>query len=232
MTDWEEQYATPVSSDDREDYLKQVGHTLNGKSISAAHFQLLLDQAFRELDIQDKDVVLDLCCGNGYITVEFARACESVVGVDFSDPLLKVAREDHCPRNVEYLRMNVLDLDVSRLRTAGPYSKISVYAALQHFKKKDLSPLLRRLVELSTPSPTILLGFVPDRGRLSAFYNTPSRKLERIRRILTKTDVMGTWWDKEFIERVGSEFGLRCEFHDLDERLHASAYRFDVVLHG
>lgn len=230
MTKWEEYYSSPPHPVDRTDYLKQVGHTLNGKSISGAHFQLMVDQVLRELNVQDDDVILDLCCGNGYLTKELAAGCKKVVGVDISDHLLKVATEDHCPKNAEYLLMNVMELDTSRLRLSGPYNKILLYAGLQHFGKRDLAPLLRNVLELSTRTPTIVLGFVPDRVNLSDFYDTLKRKRERVIRIVKGTELIKTWWDKKFIERVGHELGLRCEFHELDSRLQAAKYRFDVVM--
>jgi len=230
MTKWQEYYSAPTQVADRTDYLKQVGHTLNGKSISDVHFQLMVDQVCSELDPRDDDSVLDLCCGNGYLTKELARVCRRIVGVDFSDDLVQIATEDHGLDNAKYVRMNVLDLNTSQLRENGPFSKILLYAALQHFDKRDLRPLLKKILEVSTPNPTILFGFVPDRRRQSTFYNTFKRKRERLWRILKGTEILKTWWDKKFIEHVCQDLELRCTFHDLDNRIDAAQYRFNVVI--
>jgi cyclopropane fatty-acyl-phospholipid synthase-like methyltransferase len=232
MTKWKDYYSTPAQLADRTDYLKQVGHTLNGKSISHAHFQLMVDQVCRELDLQADDCVLDLCCGNGYLTKELAKVCGRIVGVDFSDNLVQIATEDHGSKNANYVCMDVLDLDTSKLVENGPFSKILLYAALQHFDKKDLRPLLEKVLEVATPNPTILFGFVPDRGGQSTFYGTFKRKRERIWRILMGTEILKTWWDRKFMEHVCQGLGLRCTFHELDNRLDAAQYRFNVVINS
>jgi len=230
MNRWKKYYSSPIQPVERFDYLKQVGHTLNGKSINNTDFRLMIDQIRCELSIKNDDIVLDLCCGNGYITKELALACDRVVGVDFSSNLIQIANEDHCPDNADYVCMDVTKLDTTNLLLSGPYNKILLYAGLQHISKKDLEPLLRKILELSAPKPTILFGFVPDRNSLSDFYDTSKKRCERMMRILKGTELMKTWWDKKFIRRIARKLGLQCAFHDLDARLQATQYRFDVVM--
>jgi len=230
MNHWKKYYSSPSQPAERFDYLKQVGHTLNGKSIDNAHFQLMTVQVSRELNLQSDDIVLDLCCGNGYLTKELARVCERVVGVDFSSNLIEIALEDHCPANVEYVCMDVMKIDTSQLRPSGPYNKILLYAGLQHFEKKDLEPLLSRILKLSTSNPTILFGYIPDSNSFRIFYDTPRKRRERMVRILKRTELLKTWWDQSFIASIALKLGLRCTFHKLDDRLQAAQYRFNVVM--
>ena len=73
---------------DKTDYLKQVEKTVKGQPISDLQFQLIVSQICREVHLQEDSIVLDLYCGNGLITKELATQCKSVVGIDFSQPLL------------------------------------------------------------------------------------------------------------------------------------------------
>lgn len=82
----------------------------------------LLDDNMRMLEIETvkswlslSDKVLDICCGNGVSTVEFAKCCESIVGIDLSEKMIETARQlsnsKKClPRNISFEDENILDL--------------------------------------------------------------------------------------------------------------------------
>ena len=146
--DWERYYATHPLTIGKTDYLTQVGHTVNGKPISEEHFRWIVSQIRELLDIQPSDVLLDLCCGNGLITKELAADAKHVVGIDFSEPLLEVATQDHRPANVSYQMANVLDLARTRPRNSQKFDKVLMYGALQHFKKTDLSVVLENILQV------------------------------------------------------------------------------------
>jgi len=44
------------------------------------------------LDPRRKDVILEIGCGTGRFTLEIARRCSEIIGVDFSAKMLEVAR--------------------------------------------------------------------------------------------------------------------------------------------
>jgi cyclopropane fatty-acyl-phospholipid synthase-like methyltransferase len=226
--DWERFYATHSLAIDRTDYLTQVGHTESGRPIDAEQFSWIVSRIRELLDLGPSDILLDLCCGNGLITKELASTAREVVGVDFSKPLLEIANQDHRSGNVSYHHLNVLELQGLSSRDSRKFNKIVMYAALQHFRKKDLSSILKNILRLSTSERVILLGFVPDLKRKWSLYDSPKRKLAHIVRWVSRKERMGTWWDQEYISTVCEELGLRCGFHELDPKLHASRYRFDV----
>lgn len=82
----------------------------------------LLDDNMRMLEVETvkswlgpDDKVLDVCCGNGVSTVEFARCCESIVGIDLSEKMIDAAqqllvRRKTLPRNISFEVGNILDL--------------------------------------------------------------------------------------------------------------------------
>jgi 2-polyprenyl-3-methyl-5-hydroxy-6-metoxy-1,4-benzoquinol methylase len=165
------------------------------------------------------------------ITNELAKKCKEVVGVDFSEPLLEVANRDHRPANVSYQHLNVLMLEKMSQTTSGPFSKTLMFAALQHFRMRDLISILENCIRLSSSEHIILLGHVPDKSRKWNFYNTPKRKLVYVVRKIFGRDAIGTWWDKEFIKRMCHQLDLQCQFHGLSKKLHSSRYRFDVTIY-
>ena len=228
--DWERHYATYPLTIGRTDYLAQVGHTVNGKPISDEQFRWIISRIKALLDVQPSDHLLDLCCGNGLITRELAADVEHVTGVDFSEPLLAIAAQDHRPANVSYELANVLDLQRAPLRNSRRFDKIVMYGALQHFKKKELELILENIAAVSADKKAILLGFVPNKAKKWSFYDSPRRKLAHFIHRARGLDRMGTWWEAEYIRAVCKENRLRCGFHRLDPMLHASRYRFDVLI--
>lgn len=230
MRDWKKYWSSRPKNVDKTDYLKQVEKTVKGQPISDLQFQLIVSQICQELHLQADSIVLDLCCGNGLITKELATQCKSVVGIDFSQPLLEIANRDHRPMNVLYQCMNILELDKMPPSVSSPFNKVLMYEALQHFSKQDLITILRKTLQLSSKICIMLFGSVPDLARKWEFYNTPKRRLMYVVRRLSGREAIGTWWDKEFIRRTCKQLDLLCEFKEQRKELHTSHYRFDVLI--
>jgi len=226
--DWEKHWASYPKTVGTTEYQKQVQNTVNGQPMPDWQFQLVVSGICHHLDLEKDDQVLDLCCGNGLITIELAKKCKEVVGVDFSQPLLEVANRGHRPVNVTYLHMNILDLDKMAPMALGPFDKILMYGGLQYLKRRDLIPVLRNILRLSSEGRVILLGSIPDGKRKRKFYNTAKRRLDYLVRKISGREAIGTWWDKEFIRRACRRLGLQCEFYEQSVDLPRSHYRFDV----
>ena len=98
------------SPDKGDDFLRQVGKTVGGKPISAEQVQALVLDIVARLQLNVSDDVLDLCCGNGFVTNRCSAFCRSLVGVDYSAPLIEVATTRLARENVRYLASNVCEL--------------------------------------------------------------------------------------------------------------------------
>jgi 2-polyprenyl-3-methyl-5-hydroxy-6-metoxy-1,4-benzoquinol methylase len=212
---------------DETEFLKQVGKTVHGQSISDDQFKQIILEMTDRLDLGSDDVVLDLCCGNGLITNEFARVVRSIVGVDYSLSLINIARKYHSPRNTYYINTSIFDLTREDIEDFIPFSKVYMYEALQHFQRKDLFRILRFILPICTKNVVIFFGSVPDKARLWKFYDSPMRRLNYLKRKLQRQEAIGTWWKRGFIQDVCNRMGLHCEFFQQHEMLHTSHYRFD-----
>lgn len=228
MKDWKRHWETFPKNAGTRDYLRQVGKTVNGQPISNKQFDLVLFSIRNALCLRTDDTVLDLCCGNGLITKQIAGGVRMVTGIDFSKPLISVASTDQCAENVQYLRMSVLDINAKTMMNLPRFTKIYLYEALQHFAYSDLRIILRNILSLSCPTPTIFLGSIPDRKGKWNFYNTNRRRLDYVLRRIRGQEAIGTWWSRERIERTCREMNLRSQFIRQDEQLHTAHYRFDA----
>ena len=211
--------------------LEQVGHTVNGVAIPEKELQYLANQIRDILLLSSKDHLLDLCCGNGYITNLIAPMVGQVSAIDFSSALIDVANTNNQVENTEYILGNVLQLDRIQAIKGRRFSKIMMFAALQHFDRKQFSDLLSLVSVFSDEEFRFLLGFLPNRRRRWDFYNSWRKRLIYGFRRISGSDVMGTWWTCEEIGEIAAHYNLRCTCIGIDEGRYGSHYRFHVLVH-
>jgi len=226
--DWKDFWNDYPNRFAKEEFLKQVGKTFQGQPISDEQLNRLISDIIQKLNLRDDDFVLDLCCGNGLITSSIARKCQYMVGVDFSKPMIEIAREFHGSPNVSYSCMSVLDITRQNIQVLAPFTKIYMYEGLQHFKEEQLTPLIETLLKLSDKETVILLASIPDRNKLWKYYNTPERQREYRERKRKGTEALGTWWKQSAIRKTCAAYNLICEFLPQPENLHTAHYRFDI----
>ena len=226
--DWKAFWTKFPEQFNEEEFIKQVGKTVKGQPISQEQLDRLILDLAQKLNLKEADWVLDLCCGNGLITSAIAKKCQYTVGVDFSQPLIEVARQYHSQKNINYAQLSVLDLTGENLDVSRPFTKIYMYEGLQYFQENQLSALLETILPLASEQVIMLLAGIPDLSRIWAFYDTPERRREYELRKSQGTEAIGTWWDKSFIRQVCSQYGLQCEFLPQHELSHTAHYRFDA----
>jgi SAM-dependent methyltransferase len=230
MRDWLKYWEHNPKKFKETDFLQQVGKTVKGIPIRDDQLEQLIQQLRDELEIKPSDIVLDLCCGNGLITHKVASLCNSIIGVDYSKPLIKVAQKYHQPANAIYIRASVLDLTPDMFVTEKSFTKVYMYGALQHFSEEDLASILRVIQSVSVDTFVAYFGSVPDKDCIWSFYNTPERRSEYYKRKSEGREAIGTWWDRKVIESIVGSIGYRCIFIEQHPNLHTSHYRFDVKI--
>lgn len=226
MTDyWKEHYALTSREFDGA-LLKQVGKTVNGREVPDSQVGLIVANVASTLRLCPEDSVIDLCCGNGLITRQLAPLVKKMVGVDFTQGLIEAAWRYNSFSNIEYVHSDVLRLDPNLYSGA---KKVLMYEALQHFSAEELAMLLDALGALRSGS-LVLLGSIPDREKLNAYYDTEEKYAFYLRRESEGKPHIGRWWSFGEIERMASTRGFKATFLCQPVALYTSYYRFDVLL--
>ncbi len=228
--DWNKQYRDRIQKSPGADYLSQVGHTEQGRPISSRQFEELFNQIVELLNLASDDMILDMCCGNGLFTQRLARLSQGAVGVDMSGDLIDIAKSDHAAPNLTYYQCDARHIDTLPLPAERKFTKVLMYAALQHFREEDLTVLLQHLMAVTEPGAIFLFGFIPDAGLADRFYDTPERRAERDRRIAEGTDPIGQWWARDTLRRCAGAAGLDCDFADVPPGHQAARYGLKAVL--
>ncbi len=130
-------------------------------------------RAAERAELGPGDAALDVCCGTGDLALELASRVNpegSVVGCDFSEPMLDLAREKAAARGVEGVRFEWADA------LQMPYDGGRFDAATVGFGIRNLADLDRGLRELGRVLKpggrlVVLEMTQPTRPPLSTFYS-------------------------------------------------------------
>jgi cyclopropane fatty-acyl-phospholipid synthase-like methyltransferase len=139
--------------------------------------------------------ILDVGCGSGVYSVDFARrGAERVVGVDFSGNMLKLARQEAGQHGVadrcEFIQADFLELDLK--------DRFDVSIAMGVFDYvPDQVAFLRKMVALTTGK--VIVAF-PGHSLL----REPARRLRY--RLSGKGEIY--LYSREDVERIATEAGL------------------------
>jgi demethylmenaquinone methyltransferase / 2-methoxy-6-polyprenyl-1,4-benzoquinol methylase len=119
------------------------------------------------------DSVLDVCCGTGDLAFELARRVSPgghVVGCDFSEPMLDLAREKAANRSTESVRFEWADA-LQLPYDAGRFDLVTVGFGVRNFADRDQG--LREMARVLRPGgKLVVLEFTePQRPPFSTFYS-------------------------------------------------------------
>jgi demethylmenaquinone methyltransferase/2-methoxy-6-polyprenyl-1,4-benzoquinol methylase len=131
------------------------------------------ERAADRAELEPGDRALDVCCGTGDLALELARRVGprgAVVGCDFSEPMLELARRKAARRNLGQVRFEWADaLEL-------PYPERAFDAVTVGFGARNLADLARGLGELTrvlSPGGRLVILEItqPRRPPLSTFYS-------------------------------------------------------------
>ena len=227
MRDWRKYWRSiqPETSLDVDGALRQVGMTVMGKPVEHRCIDVIIESIVAGLQLSRHDVVADLGCGNGLITVRIAKKIEKIVGIDISEGMIVTARANHTRPNCTYCQGDLAKL--GRFPIEG-VTKAYSYGVLQHLSTKETRAFLGSLVDFMGDDLVFFAGGIPDCARIHAFYNTPERWVYYQRRMAENTEQIGHWWQRDELVALCRVFGLVCTPVDQPSSLYSSHYRFDA----
>jgi len=119
------------------------------------------------------DAALDVCCGTGDLALELARRVGpegSVIGCDFSEPMLDLAREKGRQRGAGAVRFEWADA-LELPYDEGRFDAVTVGFGVRHLA--DLDRGLREMARVLAPGGRLVILEItqPHRPPLSTFYS-------------------------------------------------------------
>lgn len=208
-----------------DDPFKQVGRTLDGEPMSRDMFEKQADQIIDRLELNVNDIVLDLCCGNGILSIEIAKSCKQVLAVDFSTELIENIPS---PKNSNVIGIvsDVMEIDFK----ADTFSHIVMAAALQHFSFAQSIQLFKKMSQWIKPGGKLMITDITDHSSMWNFYNTQEREATYFQHTMEGISILGTWYDRIWLEKLAKHSGFRKAVSlDQNEDYWYAHYRFDLL---
>jgi SAM-dependent methyltransferase len=209
------------------DLLGQVRRTVGGEPVDERQIDFIVASVLRNLEIEERDVLLDLCCGNGLITNQIFKACSGGVGVDLGSYLIGIAKA-----NFERLpeRAYVVD-DVEHFAATavapGRFTKALCYGSFMYISDSAAVKVLRDLHDRFENVTRVLLGNLPDKARLRDYFadDTYVEGIENDHEATT-----GRWRAESEICNLAWASGWDAAISRMPKGFFAAHYRFDVIL--
>lgn len=211
----------------RDDFWGQVRRTINGKPVPQEQIDMIVKSISGLLALKTDDFFLDLCCGNGALSTYFFSQCAGGKGVDFSDFLIDVAQEYFVKRQDEIYELGDVTVFVQKEQKPEVYTKGLCYGSFQFLSNEKAEILLADLHRRFLNLELFVLGNMPDRDRLHAFFR-PDRYTPGIED--NPESAIGIWRSAGQLNEMAARAGWSISFHRMPEGYHASHYRFDAVL--
>lgn len=203
---------------------KQVGRTLKGKIISIENWDRSVDEIIKNINLNDKHVVLDLCCGNGLLSKEIAPKCKNLTSVDYSKKLLDNFVTN--AKNIEKINSDALELNFDNER----FDVIIIYFAIQHFTEKEAIEIIGKCKKWLKTDGLLFIGDIPDLTKKWQFYSNKKYRQNYIRSIVEEDPIIGTWFDKEYFISIGDYYNFsKTTIIKQKEYMINNKLRFDVL---
>jgi ubiquinone/menaquinone biosynthesis C-methylase UbiE len=208
------------------DQQSQVARTRNKEPINSLLWEQTLSGLVKNLELKKKDIVLDLCCGNGLIATKICQKVKSIYCVDINKKLLEVIKK----QKISNLR--VLCKDVERIKfQEEKFSKVIWYSGIQYFSHKNIISLAFKIYKFSKPKSIFYIGDIPDKQKLWKYFNTKLRKKNYFDGVLNDKPIIGTWLDKIWLKNLFHLVGFKkVVILKQNKKLIYSDFRFDLLI--
>lgn len=233
MKDWTsfwQNYRVFKKIESQEDLLFQVGKTVRGKVISKEQLALDVLELNKNLNLNANDRLLDLCCGNGVISLQLSKYVDKVIGLDFSKSYIFNAKRYSCNVNTEYFDINILDqTELNKKLEKYKITKVLMNDCLAYFNPQTLNQIIGTL---SNYNIEIVCSSILDYDKKWSFYNTIKRKWDYFLDIYIYNNKsgIGYWWKKEELIKISNTNNFLCEFYHHQSLNHTGHYRFNMKL--
>ena len=210
-----------------DDFWGQVKRTVNGQPVSQEHIDMIVDAVVTGLQLNQDDILLDLCCGNGALSAPLFSHCKGGLGVDFSEYLIAVANRNFTSNpDQNYILQDVVEFCDNPV-TPQKFTKMVCYGSFSFIEHHRSESMLKLLHGKFPNLDRAFIGNCPDKSRIADFHG------DRPFVPGTENDPdtpIGIWRTQEEFIRLAKLCGWHATIHKMPSQYYAAYYRYDVIL--
>jgi SAM-dependent methyltransferase len=210
-----------------DDFLGQTRRTVQGKPVSDEQIKMIIETITAKLALKPDDGLLELACGNGFLSRFLFDFCREYLGIDLSEYLISVAKK-HFERTPHHRFVMQGAAEYVRGEPHPErFTKALCYASFCYFPAADAAEVLRSLHDKFTNVRTVLIGNLPDRDRAAEFYKSRQPSAGELSDCST---AIGTWRTRDEFATLANNAGWKVRFSTMPPEFFSSYYRFDALL--
>lgn len=185
----------------------------------------------RTLELAPADVVLDVGCGTGLMTLSVAPFVAQVYAIDISENMVQRARQNLAGfSNVVISKGSI----TGTLRPDMSVDKVLAYSVLQYLSSEDeIAAAIAEVRRVLRPGGRALLAANPDPRRRRAYDEVLRLDAEERERARNAVDSV-LWIDGTRLLELAAANGCSAKIQPISERIWQHFYMFNLVLerHG
>lgn len=211
----------------KDDFWGQVCRTVNGKPVDNSQIELILETVRAKLSLSPGDSLFDIGCGNGALARFFFNGISTYLGIDFSEFLISVAKENF--EKLPYYEFHEAEVEEFLINCPPreEFTKALCYGVFAYLDNRKVLNILN-LIRIKFPNvEMIFLGNLPDSEKAKDFYRTEEEYHSGIN---DKDSPIGLWRSRGELSRLFNEAGWSSDFTKMPNEFYASTYRYDVLL--
>ena len=211
---------------DPKDFFGQIKRTVNGQPISRKEINMIIKAIKNGLQLNQNDILVDIGCGNGALSELLFSNIQSYVGIDFSEFLINVAKENFEKENYIF-ELGEANAYLENTQINNKVTKGLCYGVFSYFEEEKAMNILK-LLKVKYPSLShFYIGNLPDKDRASNFYYD---HIDFTDLLEDNQSSIGIWRNKKELTDLFNTNGWDVAFFNMPKSFYSSHYRFDVVL--
>lgn len=207
-------------------FAAQVKRTINGEPIGEEQAMIIMDAIAGNMSFAPNDVLLDLCCGNGYLADPFAKKIKGYVGVDYSPVLIDIAEKNFAVRGTQSFVLDGVGNFTSTCSNPELFTKALCYGAFCYLSPDEASQLLTNLYKIFINIKLVFIGTIADKERVKDFFYEVPQDFD----FEDHQSKIGKWYSRDEFVMFAKKCGWRAEIVEKDHNSYQAHYRFDALL--
>lgn len=180
----------------------------------------------KKIDFNGKKL-LEIGCGLGRWAEYFQDKCNEYVGIDYSENLIEIAKENFSFPNCYFETLSVTEIDEENLPIKGPYDIIFITGVLIYLNDEDIKIMIEKINNITHNNSIIYIretiSVLNTRLTLKDFY---SEELEVDYNAIyrTETELLEFFEKLENVNSIESSV-IYTELNDFDE----TSYKYFIL---